>query len=125
VANLVVYVEMPFRDIIAYIQHAGARIAPYEPRHADYYLQDTTMKVTPYGFEAFQRFALMWLSATRRAGLVTKSRSAPQSARPYPRAFRRHAWLAWAQVIDRIQDPTKLSRYSSYSANCEPFGNVA
>jgi 2-beta-glucuronyltransferase len=47
--NIKLYGEMPWRDIVPYLQHANVGIAPYNGM-ATPYLADTSMKLKQYGF---------------------------------------------------------------------------
>ena len=111
--NLVVYDEMPFRDTIAYIRHADAGIAPYEPSNVAPYLRDTSMKLMQYGFfgiPAVCPHAVVGNQTGRfgyEAGDEASIRSAIRTALAFG-LFPGRACLTWAQVTDRILDPANF-----------------
>lgn len=125
--NLVVYEEMPFRDTIAYIQHADAGIAPYETSNIAPYLQDTSMKLMQYGFfgiPAVCPHSVVGNYTGRfgyQAGDEVSIRTAILGALAFGH-FPGRPCLTWAQVTDRILDPAK---YPDTRLNIETAAEIS
>ena len=105
--NIVVYPEMPFRQTIPYIAHAGFGIAAYEGRHVAPYLEDTSLKLMQYQFFGLPAVCpdITAGGQTGRYGynpfdpgsIATAIASALNGPRPAPAHF-----IPWAEVVDRI-----------------------
>lgn len=111
--NVKVYDEMPHRETLPFIKHAGIGIAPYRSRNVPRYLADTSLKLIQYDFfklPAVCPTAIVGDYATRfgyEPGNDESINAAIAAAFAAPRnSFGKP--LLWSQVVQRMLNPRQF-----------------
>jgi 2-beta-glucuronyltransferase len=112
--NIRLYGEMPFKQTLAYINHAQVGIAPYNGGKVSPYLVDTSMKLMQfeaYGLPAVcpavaagNRYGRFSYEPGNRASIVAAIQAALALGRFAPRTP-----LSWKEVADRILSPKSFA----------------